>query len=172
MQIRDAVAADAAAIADIYNHAVRETTAIWNDTPVSVDNRAAWMSDRQGAGFAVLVAEDAGRVLGYAAYGPWRAFDGFRLTVEHSVYVAPGAQGRGLGRMLLSALVDCARASGFHVMVAGVEAGNAGSMRLHKALGFEQVALMPQVGQKFGRWLDLAFLQLRLDGRDTPGARQ
>lgn len=169
MQIRDAVAADAAAIAAIYNHAVCETTAIWNEVEVDAANRAAWIAERQGAGFAVLAAEDAGEVLGYAAYGPWRAFDGFRQTVEHSVYVAQGAQGRGLGRKLLAALIDRARASDLHVMVAGIEAGNMGSLRLHAALGFELVAMMPQVGQKFGRWLDLAFLQLKLDDRDAPG---
>lgn len=169
MQIRNATTGDAAAIAAIYNHAVRDTTAIWNDTEVDTNNRAAWITERQSAGYTVIVAEDAGQLLGYAAYGPWRAFDGFRDTVEHSVYVGQGAQGRGLGRALLAALITRARDSGLHVMVAGVEAGNAPSIKLHVKLGFEQVAMMPQVGQKFGRWLDLVFLQLRLDTRETPG---
>jgi len=166
--IRTATPTDALAIADIYNHAVRETTAIWNDVTVDAANRATWMTDRQAAGFPVLVAERDGRVAGYASYGPWRAFDGYRQTVEHSVYVAPDMQGGGIGRALMDALISQARSDGLHVMVAGIEAGNTGSIRLHQALGFTQTGLMPQVGQKFGRWLDLAFLQLVLDDRPAP----
>ena len=112
----------------------------------------------------------SGAVMGYASFGDWRAFDGFRHTVEHSVYVAPDRQGAGVGRALMVALIDRAWALGKHVMVAGVEAGNQGSIRLHLGLGFRQVGLMPQVGAKFDRWLDLAFLQLVLDDRAAPDA--
>ena len=122
LTIRDATAADAPAICAIYNHAVRETTAIWNDVEVDAANRAAWLADRQGAGFAVLVAERAGVVAGYASYGPFRAFDGYRFTVENSVYVAETAQGGGVGRALLEALIARARQSGLHAMIAGIEA--------------------------------------------------
>lgn len=168
MQVRDATPEDAAAIAAIYNHAVRTTTAIWNETEVDAANRAAWIADRQGGGFAVIVAEEAGTVLGYGAFGPFRAFDGFRLTVEHSVYVAPGAQGRGIGRTILSALIGRARGQGRHVMVGAIEAGNAASLGLHRALGFAETGRMPQVGQKFGRWLDLVLMQIVLDDRTMP----
>lgn len=168
MQVRDATPADAAAIAAIYNHAVRQTTAIWNDTAVDAANRAAWIADRQSSGFAVIVAEDAGAVLGYGAFGPFRAFDGFRLSVEHSVYVAPGAQGRGIGRALLAALIARARGQGRHVMVGAIEAGNVASLALHRALGFAESGRMPQVGQKFGHWLDLVLMQLILDDRGAP----
>jgi L-amino acid N-acyltransferase YncA len=168
--IRMAVPADLPQIMAIYNHAVRETTAIWNDTQVDLDNRERWYADRIGRGFPVLVAVTGPQVLGYASYGDWRAFDGYRGTVENSVYVAPDIQGRGVGRTLLQALVDDARAQGKHVMVAGIEAGNIGSIRLHEKLGFVEVARMEQVGQKFGRWLDLVFLQLRLDERPEPTA--
>ncbi len=166
--IRDATPADAEAIAAIYNHAVRTTTAIWNDTTVDAANRTGWMQDRQGGGFAVLVAETGGEVLGYGAFGPFRAFDGYRLTVEHSVYVAPGAQGRGLGRTILSALADRAAGAGFHAMIGAIESGNAGSLALHARLGFSEVGRLPQVGQKFGRWLDLVLMQRLLDGRAAP----
>lgn len=166
--IRDANPADAAAIAAIYNHAVDHTAAVWNDVRVDAANRAAWMADRQGAGYAVLVAEEDGRVLGYAAFGPFRAFDGYRLTVEHSVYVAPEAQGRGLGRALLAAVIARARAQGRHALIGAIEAGNTGSRALHRRLGFADVGLLPQVGQKFGRWLDLALVQLTLDERSGP----
>ncbi|OYQ35633.1 GNAT family N-acetyltransferase [Niveispirillum lacus] len=172
MLIRDAVDSDAAAIAAIYNDAVVNTTAIWNEVTVTADNRAAWMADRRRMGYPVLVAVDDREqsVIGYASFGDWRAFDGYRQTVEHSVYVRHDRRGGGIGRALLLALVDRARGIGKHVMVAAIEAGNRSSIALHEKLGFQRTGLMPQVGMKFGRWLDLAFLQLILDDRPTPGA--
>lgn len=170
MPIRDAVEADAEGIMAIYNDAVAHTTAIWNERLVDAANRAAWIADRQSRGHPVLVmVDDAGEVIGYASFGDWRAFDGYRHTVEHSVYVRADRRGGGGGEALMIALIERARAIGKHVMVAGIEAGNAGSIRLHEKLGFVSVGLLPQVGMKFGRWLDLAFLQLRLDDRATPG---
>ncbi len=163
MQIRYATPSDAEGIMAIYNHAVAHTTAIWNDTLVDAANRRQWMADRQAMGFPVLVAVTEQQVLGYASFGPWRAFEGFRHTVEHSVYVHPDHQGEGLGQALMQSLIEQARNLQIHVMVAAIEAGNTASIRLHRQLGFEQTGLMSQVGTKFGRWLDLAFLQLRLD---------
>lgn len=169
--IRDAVDSDAAAIAAIYNDAVVNTTSIWNEVQVDGANRVAWMADRRRLGYPVLVAVDGdGAVLGYASFGDWRAFDGYRHTVEHSVYVRADRRGGGIGRALLTALIAAARSIGKHVMVAAIEAGNAGSIALHERLGFRQTGLMPQVGMKFGRWLDLAFLQLILDDSPTPPA--
>lgn len=169
MEIRDARPDDAAEIAAIYNHAVAHTTAVWNNHQVDAENRRAWMADRQRAGYPVLVVTgDDGAVWGYASFGDWRAFDGYRHTVEHSVYIRTDQRGAGLGRALMEALIARARSLGKHVMVAGIEAGNSGSIRLHERLGFIRVGLMPQVGTKFGRWLDLAFLQLTLDAREVP----
>ncbi|OIO00608.1 MAG: GNAT family N-acetyltransferase [Desulfovibrionaceae bacterium CG1_02_65_16] len=171
MLIRDATSDDIEGILAIYNNAVATTTAIWNETEVDAANRAAWLKDHQMAGYPVLVAVENnvdGAVLGYAAFGDWRAFDGYRHTVEHSVYIRRDARGRGIGTALLRELVARARALGKHVMVACVEAGNTGSLRLHEKLGFVPTGLMPEVGAKFGRWLDLAFLQLTLDARATP----
>lgn len=169
MQIRDARDGDIPAIVAIYNHAVAQTTAIWNETLVDAANRLAWLADRRRQGYPVLVAvDDQDRVLGYASFGDWRAFDGYRHTVEHSVYVDRDHQGAGIGRALMQALIGRARDLGKHVMVAGIEAGNTGSIRLHQALGFQQVGLMREVGAKFGTWLDLTFLQLNLDDRVTP----
>lgn len=174
MHIRNAHPGDAAEIAEIYNEAVRNTTAIWNETEVDVANRAHWIADRQAQGFPVLVAVgrsvDGGPepVLGFASYGPWRPHQGYRLTVEHSVYVHTDRRGDGLGRKLLEALIAEATVAGLHVMVAAIEAGNTGSIALHRKLGFVETGRMAQVGCKFGRWLDLAFLQLRLDDRPTP----
>lgn len=169
MLVRDATEADLEGITAIYNDAVETTTAIWNETVVDVADRRRWFSTRRGAGHPVLVAVDeAGRVAGYATYGDWRAFDGYRHTVEHSVYVARSARGQGVGETLMRELIERGRAAGKHAMVAGIEAGNAVSIRLHEKLGFKRVGLLPQVGCKFGRWLDLAFLQLLLDDRTAP----
>jgi len=168
MQIRDANVADAAAISDIYNDAVRNTTAIWNEHEVDAANRIAWIKARQSDGFPVFVAARDGQVVGYASYGPWRAFDGYRATAEHSVYVRKDQRGGGIGVTLMKELITHARAADLHVMVAGIEAENVASIRLHEQLGFREVGRMPQVGQKFGRWLDLVFLQLELDARPAP----
>jgi phosphinothricin acetyltransferase len=169
MHIRDAEAKDIDGIVAIYNDAVANTTAIWNEVTVDAANRAAWLADRQRLGYPVLVAvDDMGAVLGYASLSDWRAWDGYRHTVEHSVYVRTDQRGGGIGQSLMIELIDRARNLGKHVMVAGIEAGNDASIRLHHKLGFETVGHLKEVGTKFAAWLDLAFLQLTLDGRTDP----
>lgn len=163
MHIRDAEEADIEGILAIYNDAVANTLAIWNETEADAANRLAWFAARRRQGYPVLVAEEDGEVLGYASYGDWRAFEGYRHTVEHSVYVRGGSRGAGVGTALLQTLIERARAQGKHVMVAGIEAGNAPSIRLHEKLGFERTGVLREVGVKFGKWLDLAFLTLILD---------
>ncbi|MDF2623428.1 MAG: family N-acetyltransferase [Kosakonia cowanii] len=170
MSIRYAVKEDCAAIAAIYNHAVINTAAIWNDQTVDAENRIAWFEARSLLGYPVIVSEENGVVTGYASFGDWRAFDGFRHTVEHSVYVHPEHQGKGLGLALMVRLIEEAKRIGKHVMVAGIEAQNQGSIHLHQKLGFTITGQMPQVGTKFGRWLDLTFMQLQLDNRSDPDA--
>lgn len=172
MRIRDAVPGDMQAVTEIYNDAVANTTAIWNETTIDVSNRLAWLADREKAGYPVLIAcDEQDIVLGYASFGDWRAWDGYRHTVEHSVYVHKDRRGQGIGDALMVALIERARTIGKHVMVAGIEANNLGSIRLHQKLGFEQVGHLKQVGAKFGTWLDLVFLQLTLDDKATPDAR-
>jgi phosphinothricin acetyltransferase len=161
--LRDATEADLPAILAIYNHAVAETTAIWNEVLVDLDNRKAWFEARRARGFPILVAEVEGRIAGYASYGDWRPFDGFRHSVEHSVYVEKDHYGRGLGKALMAALIERARAGRIHVMVAAIEAGNTGSIALHTSLGFRLVGIHHEVGRKFDRWLDLAMMELKLD---------
>lgn len=168
MLIRHALKEDCGAIAEIYNHAVLHTAAIWNDKTVDTDNRIAWFEARQFAGYPVLVSEQHGIVTGYASFGNWRDFDGFRHTVEHSVYVHPVYQGKGVGRLLLTELIAHARQLGKHMMVAAIESRNLASISLHDTLGFVTTGQMPQVGTKFGRWLDLTFMQLQLDNRREP----
>jgi len=165
--LRDAVPADLPGIRDIYNDAVLNTTAIWNEQPVDLANRQAWFDGRAAQGYPIIVAvDDGGDVVGYASFGDWRAFEGFRHTVEHSVYIRADQRGNGLGPKLMEALIIRARQCGKHVMVAAIESSNGASIRLHERLGFKVTGEMPQVGVKFGRWLDLTFMQLVLN----PGA--
>jgi phosphinothricin acetyltransferase len=164
VEIRDASEADLPGVLDIYNDAVANTTAIWNETLVDLVNRQEWLAARRARGFPVLVAVVDGKVAGYASYGDWRAFDGYRHTVEHSVYVHRDARGLGIGRSLMRALITRAAQAGVHVMIAAVEAENTASIRLHESLGFRVVGRFSEVGTKFGRWLDLTCLELKVPG--------
>jgi phosphinothricin acetyltransferase len=156
--------ADLPGILAIYNDAVQNTTAIWNETLVDLTNRRAWLADRTAQGFPVLVFHDSnGEVVGYASYGTWRTIEGFRHTVEHSVYVRSDQRGQGIGPLLMEALIAYARKAGLHMMVAAIESGNTASIRLHERLGFVTTGQMPEVGRKFDRWLDLTFMQLKLE---------
>ncbi|CAN7224854.1 N-acetyltransferase family protein [Brucella pseudogrignonensis] len=159
LTIRFANEADLPALLAIYNDAVENTLAIWNETLVDLENRREWLKARNRDGFPVLVAEREEQVVGYASYGPFRPFEGFRHSSELSVYVASDARGGGIGRALLAELVEEARERKVHVLVAGIEAGNTASIALHKSQGFEDSGTLKQVGQKFGRWLDLTFMQ-------------
>lgn len=159
--LRDAEDAHLAGITAIYNQAVRETYSIWSETETTVELRRQWMRNRRASGFPVIVALDSAdraRVLGYGAYGVFRDFPGYIHTVEHSVYVAPDAQRRGIGRALLGELITRARAAGLETMVGGIDSENRASLALHEALGFERQAWLKGVGTKFGKRLDLVFM--------------
>lgn len=169
MKIRPATRADLPAILDIHNDAVRRLDALWLDTEDTLEDREKWFAAWQAANLPVLVAVDeTDQVLGYASYGTYRPREGYRLTVEHSVYVFPHAQGKGAGRALLDAVIDDARQKGYHAIVAVIEAGNTHSIRMHEKFGFEGGGLLRQVGQKFGRWLDQVQMVLLLDDRPGP----
>ena len=160
--VRPATVADLPAILAIYNDAVVNTTAIWNDAVVDIDNRLAWFEARARQSYPVLVADLVGAVVGYGSFGDFRPFDGYRHSVENSVYVAADARRRGVASALLAALIERGRALGKHVMIAGIAADNLASIRLHARHGFTETARMPEVGFKFGRWLDLVFMQKKL----------
>ena len=161
--IRPATESDLPAILAIHNDAVENTTAIWNETPVDLANRKAWFAERTGRGFPVLVAERGGvigqHVMGYGTFGEFRPHEGYRVTVEHSIYVAKEARGQGAGATLLEALIAEARRMGKRNMVGAIDAANAPSIRLHERFGFVEVGRMPGVGEKFGRPLDLVLMQ-------------
>ena len=159
MTIRDAEDGDLEAVRRIYNDAVAHTTAIWNEVQVDLDDRRRWAAARRALGYPVLVAVVDGEVAGYGSFGDFRAFDGYRHTCEHSVYVGDRFRRRGIARALVEALEARARGLGKHAMIAGIEAGNEASIALHADLGFVEVGRLPEVGRKFDRWLDLVFLE-------------
>jgi phosphinothricin acetyltransferase len=164
LEIRDASEDDLPAILDIYNDVLTTSTAIYRDEPATLDERAAWFASRRKDGHPVLVAVEGGDVVGLATYGGFRAWPGYRFTVEHSVYVRADRRGHGVGRAVMDPLIDRARKAGLHVMIAGVDADNEGSIRFHERLGFTKAAHLREVGFKFGRWLDLVLMQRILDG--------
>ncbi|GAA4403490.1 GNAT family N-acetyltransferase [Tsukamurella soli] len=159
MEIRDATADDLPAILAIYNDAVANSTAVWTEVLSDLDGRRRWFEERIGAGFPVLVAIVDGAVAGYATFGPYRALPGYRHTVENSVYVSESFYRRGIAEALMRELVVRAQGADVHVIVAAIEAGNLASVALHRKLGFGVVGQMPEVGTKFGRWLDLVYMQ-------------
>jgi L-amino acid N-acyltransferase len=162
LTVRDAREADLAATLDIYNDVIATSTAVFTDVPRTLDEHRAWWEARRSAGFPVLVAAAGEEILGFASYGEFRPWPGYRGTVEHSVHVHADHRRQGIGRRLLAELMSRARAQGQHVMVAGIDGDNAGSIALHEALGFAEVGRMPQVARKFGRRLDLVLLQAML----------
>jgi phosphinothricin acetyltransferase len=163
--IVDAEESDLPDILAIYNQVIATTTAVYSNIPATLDDRLAWMRARREKGFPVLVVRDAGsspassRVAGFASFGEFRSWPGYRHTVEHSVHIREDARGRGLGGALVAELVERARALHMHVMIGGVDAANEASIRMHEKLGFERAAVLRQVGRKFERWLDLCFVQ-------------
>jgi phosphinothricin acetyltransferase len=162
--LRDAKPGDLASIAEILNNEIRSGTASWTESPKTADDMAHWFDDRIAGGYPVLVAEDDGAVLGYASYGPFRSGEGYRETVENSIYIARTVRGRGIARMLMERLIAAARAAGLARMVGGVSADQPASMSLHRKLGFAEQGRLKGVGLKRGKRLDLAFMVLALDG--------
>lgn len=160
--IRDCTPTDLDVVHALHVDAVLHSTAIWQDTPHPRAYFDGWLAERRGGGYPVVVAEVDGVVAGYATYSQWRQPDGYRHTVEHSVYVVETFRGRGIATTLMAELVARATAEGRHVMMAGICSTNTGSIALHERLGFTTVAVVPEVGRKFDRWLDLTLMRLPL----------
>lgn len=156
MTIRQARHEDAAAVARIHNHYIAGTSVTFAAVPRTPQEVAA----RIAAG-TMLVADD-GDITGFAAYGQFRANDGYRHAAEHTILLAPGASGKGTGRALMEALVDRVRADAFHTLWAGISGENPAGVGFHAAMGFEHVARLPEVGRKFDRWIDLILMMRRL----------
>jgi L-amino acid N-acyltransferase len=168
MSIRQAETQDLPQILAIYNEVIAVSTAVYATEPASLAERSEWFEQRRQRGFPVLVAAEGGTVLGFSSYGEFRgAWSGYRYSVEHSVHVHADARGKKIGQLLVEALFPLAAAQGKHLMIGAVDAANQGSIRFHERLGFERVGHFREVGHKFGRWLDLVFMQRFLD---SPGS--
>ena len=151
------------AILAILNDAIVNSTALYDYKPRSSENMVSWFAAKAQQQYPVIgIENDAGDLLGFASYGPFRAWPAYKYTVEHSVYVDGRFRGQGVGRQLLQALIAAAEEQQYHVMVGGIDATNAVSIKLHESLGFTACGIVRQAGFKFGRWLDLAFYQLIL----------
>ena len=159
--VRLAAADDSEAIRGIRNAAINDTVAIWTAHALDAHESRVWLEDYL-AREAIWVAVVDGHVVGFACFGPWREKEGYRFTVETSVYILDGYQGRGAGRALMSEVIPAVRASGAHVIVVNIEASNTASIELHRQFGFTVIGTLSEVGNKFGRWLDLTIMQLRL----------
>lgn len=159
VQIRPAEASDAEALMAIYNPVVETSTATFDLVPRTLEQQLDWLADRSGARIVLVAEDDDGAVAGYAAISPYRERAAYATTVEDSVYVHPDHQGRGVGRLLLEAMVETARAHGFHAMMARIVADHEASIALHSVCGFEVVGHEREVGRKFGRWLDVTLME-------------
>lgn len=168
ISIRNASEDDLPAILAIVNDVIRTTTAVYDYEPHTLEMRQQWFHAKVAADWSVFVADDNGAVAGFSSIGPFRQWPAYKYSVENSIYVAADRRGHGVGKLLLSAVVDAARAKDMHTVIAGVDADNEASRRLHRSFGFEEVAHFKQVGYKFNRWLDLVFLQLMLDTPAQP----
>lgn len=166
--IRLAEVKDLPEILAIYNDAVLNTTAVYDYTPHTLEQRTAWFEEHKKAGYPIFVSEEKGVVTGFAAYGSFRDWPAYKYTIEHSIYVHPDHRRRGIARMLMEKLLAAADKEGYATMVAGIDSENEGSIRLHEQLGFRNTGTIRRAGFKFGRWLDLVFYQRMLKGPADP----
>ena len=159
----------AAEILAIFNEAIVTSTALFDYQPRTPAAMLAWFEAKAEGGFPVLGVEGAdGRLLGFASYGTFRTWPAYKYSVEHSVYVHQHHRGKGIGRMLMQALIELARQQDYHLLIGCIEAGNVGSIALHESLGFKHAGTIQQAGFKFGRWLDVSFYQLVLPTPANP----
>jgi L-amino acid N-acyltransferase YncA len=166
--IRMAQPGDVPGILEIYNDAILHTTAVYTYASRTMEMMDDWFREKQDKGLPVFVAEVGGRVAGFASYGPFRPWPAYKYSVEHSIYVHKDFRRQGIAKKLLRVLIDKAGASGFHTIVAGIDSENAVSISLHREFGFSEAGVLTQVGYKFGRWLDLQFMQLILSSQISP----
>jgi L-amino acid N-acyltransferase YncA len=160
--VRHATIDDLPQILDIYNEIIAHTTAVYYYEPHTLEMRRQWFEERKQQGFPIFVAEEEAVILGMSSIGPFRVPTAYGHTVENTVHVAAAARGRGVGKLLMPPLIEAAKQMNMHAIIAGIDATNEVSLHLHKRFGFEEVAHFKEVGFKFGRWLDLKFLELIL----------
>jgi L-amino acid N-acyltransferase YncA len=166
--IRNATEEDLSRILEIYNHAILNTTAIYDYKPHTIDDRKKWYEDKKKAGYPLIVFEEDNEVVGFAAFGSFRPFPAYKYSIEHSLYVHKDYRNKGIATSLMRELIKISNEMEYAIMVAGIDSQNTTSISLHEKLGFKYCGTVKKAGYKFGRWLDVMFYQLDLIGPKTP----
>lgn len=166
--IREATERDLMEILDIYNDAILHTTAVYTYQPQTLENRQIWFQQKMDDGYPVIVYEEDGKVAGFATFGPFRPWPAYKYSIEHSIYVNKDFRKKGMGTLLMEALIAMAKERGYMTLIAGIDADNEKSIAMHHNFGFVHSGTIRKAGYKFGRWLDLAFYQLELEGPEQP----
>lgn len=162
IRIRNAVESDVVGILGILNYEIMNSTAIYDYVPKTEGHLIHWLKEKRTSNIPVIVATLNNQVIGYGSYGAYRPRPAYQFTIEHSVYVHKEYQGQGVGKMILTHLIDLAIEGKYHVMMAVIDTLNTGSIAFHKAFGFEEVGQLREVGYKFDRWLNVTLMQLVL----------
>jgi L-amino acid N-acyltransferase len=163
IRIRPARREDCPEILEIYNDAVLTTTATYDYEPRSLEHRQAWFEDHKKTGLPIFVAvNDQDRIVGWSALNRYHDRKGYRFTTENSIYIAADYRGQGIGKLLLAPLLESGRKLGIHAIIAAIDGQNEASVKLHARFGFEHVGRFKKVGYKFGRWLDVVYMELLL----------
>ncbi len=162
MKVREAVKEDLPVVLEIMNDAILNSTAIYDYNARTTEYVNEWFAKKQSDNLPVIVGEHKGKTIGFGSYGIFRAWDAYKYSAEHSIYITDGYRGLGWGGELLQKLISLAKEQGFHTLIAGIDADNEGSCKFHSKYGFVEVGRFREVGYKFDRWLDLIFMQLLL----------
>mgnify|MGYP003606621480 CR=1 FL=1 len=161
-KIRTATLSDLPSILQIVNHAIANTTAIYDYDPRSIEDQTLIFETKKAKGFPIFIAEFENAIIGFGTYDTFRTKLGYRFTVEHSVYVKDGFAGKGIGGLLLQKLIDTAKEEKYHIMIGVIDASNENSIQFHERFGFQSMGILKEVGFKFNRWLDANLMTLKL----------
>jgi L-amino acid N-acyltransferase YncA len=162
MIIRRAERSDVPAMREIFNEVLRNSNSIYREDEVDLDERYDWFDEKISHGYPIFGAYESEKLIGYAGYGSWRAAQGYRKTVELTIYVDSSHRGSGVGSLLMQTIIEQAKSDGYHVMLGAIDSANQPSIDFHKRFGFTESARMPEVALKNGQWLNLVFMQLNL----------
>ncbi|HEX3934192.1 MAG TPA: GNAT family N-acetyltransferase [Puia sp.] len=171
LSIHQARETDIPGILEIYNDAILNTTALYTYEPFTLPMMQQWFAEKKAKALPVFVAAAGEGIAGFASYGPFRPWPAYKYSVEHSIYVHKDQRGKGISKILLRTLIDHASAGNLHTIVAGIDSQNEVSINLHRQFGFKEMGQIAQVGYKFGRWLDLVFMQLILENNLQPNEK-
>jgi len=166
--IRQATEKDLEDILEIYNEAILNTTAVYAYKAHTINERKQWYDKKMQEGYPILVFEENDKVMGFATFGPFRAWPAYKYTIEHSIYVHDQYRNKGIGTALVKEIIRISNEREFATIVAGIDEANEMSIKMHKKLGFKYSGTIHKAGFKFGKWLNLAFYQLELKGPKDP----